>query len=257
MRFSIAFSDQPYLSSRHDGFRGRRNFYHAKAIVTVTDNIAVKNQTSPAGAMKAVVIGPWSPARRAAAKQEIEESSPLLHQDQRKMLRPAKPPNSRLDRRWSILHADGQTFGMNMQLGQLIYVSRCTSALTSEVLSEIVARSEKSNAARNITGVLMCCGPNVIQLLEGDPAEIEVVFQKIALDPRHTNVECLLRKDARKRMFPEWGMGVADLNSRTMLNRGRLMRLVDDIRGQYDTAGLNVEARVILNDFRQQLAAAA
>ena len=62
---------------------------------------------------------------------------------------------------------------------------------------------------------------------------------------------------APPRMFPEWGMELADLNHKATLDRARLLRMVEDVRANADTSHYAVEARILLQDFRQQLAAAA
>ena len=142
-----------------------------------------------------------------------------------------------------------------MSLSQLVYVSRRTRDLSAGALEQVVRASAARNAARGVTGVLLCCGTHVMQLLEGDAAVVDPLFDTIRADPRHTAVERLLAKPVRKRMFPEWAMGLADLNQNAPLNRPRLIELLETIRTRTDTAGHSVEARVLLNDFRQQLAA--
>src|SRR4051812_34573961 len=144
-----------------------------------------------------------------------------------------------------------------MALSQLIYVSRREPWLTLEVLQRIVTRSAITNQSRNITGILLIHGQNLMQLLEGEAADIATVFDKIRKDPRHSNVTQLLFKNVDNRMFPEWGMEMADLNHKRMVDVNRLNRMIEDLRVQVDTGRHNVEARMLLNDFRQQLTLAA
>ena len=144
-----------------------------------------------------------------------------------------------------------------MALAQLIYVSRRTNGLTPEVLDTVIARTIVANRARDVTGMLLCSGRELLQVLEGELSVVAALFEKIRSDPRHSDVRCLLCKNVDKRMFPEWSMGLADLRAKSVLNRDRLTRMIDDVREHTDTAGRAVEARVILTDFRQQLARAA
>jgi hypothetical protein len=67
----------------------------------------------------------------------------------------------------------------------------------------------------------------------------------------------LLLKPVKKRLFPEWGMGMADLDAKAVLNRPRLASLINDTAGRNNTSGLTVEARLLLNDFKQQVSSAA
>ncbi len=144
-----------------------------------------------------------------------------------------------------------------MALSQLIYVSKRTKSLSGALLESIVRDSEVRNARLGVTGVLLCCGEHVMQLLEGEPEVIEPLFVRISADPRHAAVERLLSKPVRKRMFPEWGMGMADLDKQVTLNRPRLIDLLETIRARTETSTHSIEARVLLNDFRQQLQHAA
>lgn len=144
-----------------------------------------------------------------------------------------------------------------MELSQLVYVSRREPWVTLEALHKIVAHSAMNNRARDITGILLINGQNLMQLLEGNASDIQSLFDTIRKDTRHTNVSQLLLKTVNSRLFPEWGMEMADLNHRRLVDAKRLNRMMEDVRVQVNTGRHNVEARMLLNDFRQQLATAA
>lgn len=144
-----------------------------------------------------------------------------------------------------------------MSLFQLIYVSKRTPSLSRTLLESIVRDSEIRNRRCGATGVLLCCGEHIMQLLEGESDVVEPLFARISADPRHTAIERLLSKPVRRRLFPEWGMGLADLDKKGALDRPRLAELLETIRARTDTSSHSVEARVLLNDFRQQLQPAA
>lgn len=46
-----------------------------------------------------------------------------------------------------------------------------------------------------------------VQLLEGDEADVRSTFDRIAVDPRHEDVELLTEKTVASRQFPDWSMG--------------------------------------------------
>lgn len=144
-----------------------------------------------------------------------------------------------------------------MALSQLVYVSRRTPDLTPEALAEVVAASGSRNLARGITGTLLCCGLDLMQLLEGEMTDVVGLYETIRRDARHEGVRMLFCKNVAKRMFPEWGMGLSDLSCRQTLDIARLVKLVEDVRATSDTGPFSVEARVLLGDFRQQLKRAA
>jgi hypothetical protein len=45
--------------------------------------------------------------------------------------------------------------------------------------------------------------------------------------------------------------------AKAVLNRPRLASLINDTAGRNNTSGLTVEARLLLNDFKQQVSSAA
>ena len=138
-------------------------------------------------------------------------------------------------------------------LTQVVYVSRRADGLTERTIDEILSTSAERNRARGVTGVLLMCGRHFMQLLEGDEAVVDPLFQRIAADPRHRDVHKLLRKRVGKRLCPDWGMKAFNPAEEAVLDRARLARMIDDIQARQNTRDWPVEAKVLLNDFRQQL----
>ena len=59
-----------------------------------------------------------------------------------------------------------------------------------------------------------------IQVLEGNRREVSRLYNKIASDPRHVDVEILLFEDILERRFSNWTMGqvnLAKINTSTLL----------------------------------------
>ena len=53
----------------------------------------------------------------------------------------------------------------------------------------------------------MICRPDLyLQLLEGPRKIVESLYQRIAVDNRHLEVELLVAQSVDKRMFPKWAM---------------------------------------------------
>ena len=44
------------------------------------------------------------------------------------------------------------------------------------------------------------------QCLEGPPENIKLLWQSIQRDPRHQDIQLLMRRATDKRRFPEWSM---------------------------------------------------
>jgi hypothetical protein len=51
-----------------------------------------------------------------------------------------------------------------------------------------------------------------VQFLEGPPAEVEAVYQRICRDERHRGLIEIMRTRASQRSFREWSMAYRDLS---------------------------------------------
>lgn len=95
----------------------------------------------------------------------------------------------------------------------LIYVSIATHPFSEAELVDLLEKSRKNNAAVEVTGMLLYKDGKFMQLLEGDEAQITRVFEKISKDPRHRDVITLLKGQEDRRVFSEWLMGFANLDT--------------------------------------------
>lgn len=96
---------------------------------------------------------------------------------------------------------------MNESLHQIIYISTAEPSLTEDALLELLSESQKRNAAKNITGLLLHSDGNIIQIIEGPEGAAKELFAKIAKDSRHRGVTLVSSKAIVKRDFPNFKMG--------------------------------------------------
>lgn len=84
-------------------------------------------------------------------------------------------------------------------------------------LDSLVARAISKNRERNISGVLSYKNGRIIQLIEGEPAQLQNLYTKILSDKRHTDVFILLDIKDSQRFFSKWGMVLeADIESSSL-----------------------------------------
>jgi len=95
---------------------------------------------------------------------------------------------------------------------QLAYISTAVNLMSDGQLLEILKTARKKNDEHNVTGVLLYSEGTFIQALEGDPADVDVIFGVIEHDVRHKNVIKLIDKPLNTRNFPDWSMGFATIN---------------------------------------------
>jgi len=97
-------------------------------------------------------------------------------------------------------------------LMELIYSSRHAGGLSnSEGMDSMLSKIRTYNSTNNITGILLFDGFNFIQLLEGEKKNIDVLFDKIKRDKRHTNIKLENYSETSSRLFNRWSMQYRDM----------------------------------------------
>lgn len=99
-----------------------------------------------------------------------------------------------------------------MSLYRLIYISSGKKKFGAAELQEILEVSIRNNADVGVTGMLLYLDGNFLQLLEGEKADVEAIYDRIYRDTRHHGAIVLTRGDADRRLFPDWGMGLKMLD---------------------------------------------
>lgn len=95
---------------------------------------------------------------------------------------------------------------------QLVYRSQATSPPTPEQLQQLVQRARQANTAAHITGLLLYCDGQYIQVLEGPHEAVQRLFVRINHDPRHQQVVVVSQGHLPVPQFAGWRMafGFAD-----------------------------------------------
>jgi hypothetical protein len=97
-------------------------------------------------------------------------------------------------------------------LVRLMYASRAVPAIDQEELVTILRQSKANNPTIGITGVLCFSDGIFLQVLEGGRSAVNRLYNRIAADPRHTEVEVLLYEEIGERRFASWSMGQANMS---------------------------------------------
>ncbi len=96
-------------------------------------------------------------------------------------------------------------------LVRLLYASRAATTVDGDVLGSILRQCRANNPALGVTGVLCHSGGLFMQVLEGGRSVVNRIYNSIAADPRHTDVELLSYEEINERRFAGWSMGQVDL----------------------------------------------
>jgi hypothetical protein len=97
----------------------------------------------------------------------------------------------------------------------LVYSSRETHPMTDVDLSALLDESRKRNETSKVTGMLLYKDGKFLQILEGNEAIVESLYERIRGDSRHKDGQVLLTGDVSKRQFPDWSMGFTNLSNWT------------------------------------------
>jgi hypothetical protein len=106
---------------------------------------------------------------------------------------------------------------------RLLYASRADDSVNEATLHAILKQARAHNVETGITGALCFC-LNVrvfMQVLEGGRGQVSRLYNRIAQDPRHSDVELLSYEDIGERNFAGWAMGQVNMNR---LNPALLLR---------------------------------
>ena len=97
-----------------------------------------------------------------------------------------------------------------------VYFSKSAWLFSETDLSTILQQSRHWNALKGISGILLYVRGGIIQVLEGEAEAVEILFNRIQLDPRHTDVMRVMNRPITQRLFPDWTMGYETLTNRQM-----------------------------------------
>lgn len=76
---------------------------------------------------------------------------------------------------------------------QIVYASEVTVDFSSADIRELLSVARARNKIRAITGMLVFCDSQFLQVLEGNAPDVIRTFDRIATDGRHDNIIALHR----------------------------------------------------------------
>jgi hypothetical protein len=95
----------------------------------------------------------------------------------------------------------------------MAYVSAAVEPLDGRQLSSLIALARDNNSRVGVTGMLMYLNGSFMQVVEGTPEAVTVLFDRISADPRHHKIRILLQEPIQMRAFGDWSMGLAQLDA--------------------------------------------
>lgn len=94
----------------------------------------------------------------------------------------------------------------------IIYLSQATRPLSDEELAKLLAQARHDNAQQAITGALVYGGGQFMQIIEGEEAQLAMLYAKLLQDGRHGQVFKFADKPIVQRSFADWSMAFRPLS---------------------------------------------
>jgi hypothetical protein len=96
---------------------------------------------------------------------------------------------------------------------QLIYLSRAQSHVGFADVAAIGRVASLRNRAFKVTGLLLYGNGCFMQMLEGPEDCVDALLDTIQSDSRHHHLEVVLERMTDTRFYPDWSMGVYNIES--------------------------------------------
>ena len=138
----------------------------------------------------------------------------------------------------------------SQKLFLLAYTSIASHHMTHEELLALLAQSRKNNLHTDITGMLLYMEGCFFQVIEGEPEQLERLFDKIAKDHRHHDVMKLILEPVEARCFENWTMGFQHITEDELNSIVGLTDFLDRDNGGFN--GMETSrARQLIDFFRE------
>lgn len=91
---------------------------------------------------------------------------------------------------------------------RVIYVSDAVNASGDSLpaIAQILGVSDRNNRRDHITGLLVAHRGRFAQVVEGPQVQVEGLVRRLLSDPRHRDLQFVLRAHTAERRFPHWSM---------------------------------------------------
>lgn len=132
----------------------------------------------------------------------------------------------------------------------VLYTSNARTPFSDDDLAELLAQSRASNAAKDLTGMLLYRGGRFVQVLEGPEQTVRDIIATIAADARHSNMRVLIEQPIAHREFSDWTMGYQPIAETTGDAPAGFRDTFDDLENAHDPSATLRAARELSLWFR-------
>lgn len=95
----------------------------------------------------------------------------------------------------------------------LCYVSTAAQSLSTSEIENLLESSSNKNNFENITGILLFSNGNFFQVIEGDKAPVQALFEKIQQDKRHYDLITIFKREIESQKFDTYENAFVSLDA--------------------------------------------
>lgn len=99
----------------------------------------------------------------------------------------------------------------------ILYLSRAARTFSEADITPLYQDSLKANKSLNLSGFLCFKDNHFLQYIEGDKAYIDIVYDNIQEDPRHTVLVMIEDDNISELRFQKWSMHLVNTSQTTPL----------------------------------------
>ena len=132
---------------------------------------------------------------------------------------------------------------------RLVYASQTTRFIPPPEVATLIEVSRRNNTRADVTGLLIYDAGMFFQVLEGAFTGVASTFERIRLDPRHTDVTVLADEDIAVRGFSGWKMGYSSPSSLPPDARSAVMTLTRLAAFNSPERGRDAHIRAVVRTF--------
>lgn len=143
-------------------------------------------------------------------------------------------------------HRPGDHKTVESKMFRIIYFSGATSQFSPEAIIQLAARANDKNSRLGVTGLLLYCHGNFLQVIEGEETVLRELYEVIREDPRHRRVVTVVEETITERDFGNWGMAVRNLDLDPDLPEG----IHKEVFLEWDAVGESIQSASVKNIVR-------
>jgi len=141
---------------------------------------------------------------------------------------------------------------MTRMIKQLVYISTTREPLDDAALAAILTRARQRNSEYGVTGLLLYADQSVMQVLEGVPDAVDLIFRIVSSNPLHHGVTVVQDRMLPRRDFGSWAMAFRPMDGSVVNEPGGAKVLAPEVLAAFAAELSQPEAKSFVMRFGER-----